>query len=633
MSIIAPARSDGLPEPSGGWRVVAGIGLLSLAVALLYGHTLHVPFYLDDDSGIVRNYPLRDLGATLDSLFSQRGLTRLTFALNYRFTGWSLPPLHLTNIALHLGCGLLVWRLLGRLVASRWLSMLGALLFVAHPLQTQAVTYLVQRSVLLGTGFFLLAVLGWLRARTMLAAGHGRASVVYLVPYLGALLAGAAAVLSKENTALLPLVLLAHARLFPFAAEHDWRRNLGDCLPFCVAPALMAAGVFAGLAPGGEPQPLYYPLASLEHNSPLNYLATQLSVLWIYLRLLVLPYGQALEHDYPVVSQLLTVQNGMALGGLLLLGGLVWRIRRRRPLLAFGLAWFFLGLAVESSVIPLDPLFEHRLYLPMAGFVLMLLDGLPALFGERRAVALLAVALVVCAPLTWRRNALWNDPIAFYEDNLRKVPDSERATMELVFRYEDAGAPRRMRELLERAVRLYPKNYELHTARAALYADQFGLRPALAVLDEAIARIPDNVELYETAALLAEQHGRRDLIFAYLEFGLERVSFGKWRLLNDLGIYYTQDGNLTKAEEVYRNSLVLYPNNPAACQYLAALYVAQGRWPEAFVLLKEAEAIEPGHPKTLEGLAKVARQLGDETTARRAEAQLRLAAAGEHWSP
>lgn len=606
-------------------------GLLLLVTALLYGHTLHVPFYMDDDSGLAKNFLLRDLPATLATFFGPRGLTRATLALNLHFSGLALAPLHLTNIIIHFANALLVWLLLRRLLASRWLPLGGALLFVAHPLQTQAVTYLIQRATLLGAFFFLLAILCYWQARLALAAGHKRRSAAYLWPYLGAVLAAGCALLSKENTATLPLVLFVLDRLLP--TPRSRQQAILDYLPFALLPLLAALGALLTLTAGTEPRPLYYPLASLQHNGPLHYLVTQFSVLWIYLRLLLLPYGQALEHNYPVVAELLNWQSVLALTGLLAMGGLVWRARRQRPLLAFGATWMVLTLAVESSFIPLDPLFEHRLYLPMFGFVLVLLDGLSALLGVRRAGVLLGVALLLLMPLTWQRNALWNDPIAFYQENLRVVPESERAMMDLAFRYQDAGRIQEMKVLLERAVRLYPKNYEFHTALAELYADREGLEPALRVLDSAIARMPDNVEFYETAALIAEHYRQQPLIFTYLNQGLAKVSFGKWRLLNDLGIYYAQQGDLAQAEASYRQSLALYAENPVACQYLAALYFRQQRWREAFDLLQRAQRLEPGNPQTLEGLVKTARQLGDAATARWAEEKLQKAAAGEGGRP
>lgn len=598
--------------------------------ALLYGHTLQVPFYLDDNALFNGTYLLRDLPAAGRNLFSPRGLTNLTFAINYRFTGWELAPLHLVNILLHAGCGLLTWLLLRRLVAGRWLPLLGALLFIAHPLQTQAVTYLAQRATVLAAFFFLLAFFCYLRAREHLAAGRPHDSRKVLLPYLAAVVCGVCAVLAKENAAILPVALFAHDRLFPLPSGRGGKgRALLAYAPFCLVPLLMGLSALAAQLAARAAGFSHYPLESLRHNDPLHYLVTQFSVLWVYLRLLFLPYGQALEHDYPVVAELLTVGNGVALAGLLALGWAIWRVRRHRPLLAFGAAWFFLALAVESSVIPLDPLFEHRLYLPMFGFVLALLDGVPALLGERRALALLLVALLACLPLTWRRNALWNDPVAFYEDNLRVIPGSERAIIDLAFRYEATGRFEDQYRLLTGAVQIHPMNIDLHAALAEIYADRAGLQQALAFIEESLRRMPESLELYEMAALVAERHGERPLIFSYLERGLASVKESRWRLLNDLGIYYTQDGDLARAEDVYRQSLALFSDNPAACQYLAALYYGQGRYREAFDLLETAQRIEPGNPKTLEGFLKTARQLGDQETVRWAEEKLRLAMVGE----
>lgn len=594
-----------------------------LITAGLYGHTLHVPFYLDDNALFSGTYLLRDLAAAAQNLFSQRGLTNLTFALNYRLADWSLAALHLVNIAFHLFCALLVWRLLRQLMRGRWLPLLGALLFIAHPLQTQGVTYLAQRSTVQGAFFFLLAFFFHLQARSQLAAGAVRTSSGYLLPHVAAVVAGMCAVLSKENTATLPLVLMAYDQFFPLPDRRTWTRATCDYLPFFPVPLLLGAVVLGkqvGVKVAGFS---YYPLESLLHNDPLHYLVTQFSVMWSYLRLLILPYGQALEHDYPVVSNLLTVRSGVSLAGLLAVGWLAWWVRRRRPLLAFGVVWFFLALAVESSVIPLDPLFEHRLYLPFFGFLLVLLDGLRWSLGEKRAVPVLVVVLLVCLPLTWQRNALWNDPIAFYEDNLKVVPGSERAMVDLAFRYEEAGQYANQRRLLEQAVRLHPLNHDFYAALAKVYADQLGFPSAIDLLEQGLKRMPHNLELYERAALLAEKFGKRELIFDYLQRGLAAIPDNKERLLNDLGIYYAQQGNFVQAENLYRQSMSLNPDNPVAYEYLGGLYFAQQRWTEALKMLKSANRLEPGNPKILEGIGKTALKLGDMSTVTWAADKLR----------
>lgn len=602
-------------------NALLSITLIAIAVALLYGHTLHVPFYLDDQWAIVDKYLLRDLPATLSRVFSQRGLNNLTFALNYRFTGLSLPALHLTNIVLHAGCALLVWRLLLRLIGNTRLALLGALLFVAHPLQTQAVTYLVQRSAVLGTLFFLLAFLFHLRAREALTAGASRRDLSFLLPWCGALVAGACAVLAKENTATLVVVLFAYDRLFPLPVLCSFRQQCSYYLPFAVIPLLLGGVMLVGVestSPG-------FPLASLEGSTPLTYLLTEFSVLWVYLRLLVLPYGQALEHDFPVVTQIMTLQNVISLSGFLILSYLLWRVRRVRPLLAFGGAWFFLALLVESSIIPLDPLFEHRLYLPMFGFVLVVLDGGTALLGSRRAGIAIGIALLVCFPLTWQRNALWNKPISLYEDNLRQVPGSERASETLAVFYARAGRYDDELQQLKKILQTHPRNYIVYINMAKAFAEEQRLTEAFALLEVGIRQLPTNYKLYETAAELAQFNGDSQRALSYLQRGLKVEGIDRAILLNDLGVFYAASDENFLAEQAFRGSLKENPAYPATWLSLGKEYYAQRRWTEALDVFRQALRLDPGNPEILEGLGHSALALGDVVTARWAAGKLRYA--------
>ena len=597
--------------------------LIVIAVAALYGHTLHVPFYLDDQFAITGKHLLRDLPATLKQLFGQRGLTNLTLALNLRFTGLALPALHLTNIALHAGCGLLVWLLLRRLLSGDWLPLCGALLFVAHPLQTQAVTYVIQRAAVLATFFFLLAILSYLRARQALVAGSSRRSPHYLWPYLGAIGAGLCAVLAKENTVTLPLLLLAHDRLFPLPGGRSWRQTFYDFFPFFVGPLFLGVSMLAVVAKSGGAEILYVPLTSSAHNDPLHYLFTQFSVIWLYLRLLLLPYGQALEHNYTVVAELVTLKNLGALSGLLAIAWGVWQVRRRRPLLAFGVAWFFLALLVESSIIPLDPLFEHRLYLPFTGFVLVLCDCLPEFFGVRRSLAIMAGVILLCAPLTWQRNALWNDPIALYEDNLRHVPGSERAREALATLYGEVGRFDEERQLLEQSRRLYPENRILLENLAKVYAEENRWQEGYALLEEGIRRHPRIADFYETAAAMASRQGKLQEAAAYLHRGLAVEGGDRERLWNDLGVLYSEAGESAQAEEAFRQSLTINPASAKTYLNLGKEHFARGRWSEALAALRRSQELGPGNAEVLEGLGRSALLAGEMETARRAAEKLR----------
>lgn len=169
------------PLVSGLLPVLAILGV----VALLYGHTLHAPWYLDDQSAINDNPLVVNLGLAWRQLMALRGVAILSFALNHALSGWSLAGFHLVNILIHAACGGLVLLLLRRVFPEApYFPLLGALLFVAHPLQTEAVTYIVQRMTSLSALFFLLSLYLFVRSRELLASG------------------------SKENSVVLPLALL-----------------------------------------------------------------------------------------------------------------------------------------------------------------------------------------------------------------------------------------------------------------------------------------------------------------------------------------------------------------------------------------------------------------------------------------
>lgn len=595
--------------------------LLLATVALLYGHTLSVPMYLDDHGALLGNYRLRDLPATFLQLFSQRGLTNLTFALNFYFTGWALAPLHLTNIALHALCGLLVWLLLRQLLPGRWLPLCGALLFVAHPLQTQAVTYLVQRSAVLAGCFFVATLLCHRQARNALAAGAARRSIPYLKWQVAAVICGAAAVLAKENTAILPLLLLVHDLLFPLPPQRDGRQFFADYLPFCVVPLLLGVPMFLALLGNGHLPRMNSPLVAMAHNDSLHYLVTQFSVLWIYLRLLVLPYRQALEYDYPIAAELLTWQSAAAFLGLVALGILVWRLRRRRPLLAFGAVWFFLALAVESSVIPLDPLFEHRLYLPMFGFILILLDGVPTLFGERRAWAVLGITLLIWMPLTWRRNALWNDTLHFNEQNLGVAPQSERVHLALIFDYRDAGRTADAERYARALLRLNPQSVMAYQELALLHEANGEVAQALAVVEEGLGRVPGDPGLYRTGSLISMRAQQPQAAMAFLQRGIAAAPENP-AMYDQRAALQFELGELDAAETSYRESLERNAAVAGTRRNLAKVLFTQGRMAEAAQELWRALQLEPGHPDAWEGLGMSALALGDRETAATAAARL-----------
>lgn len=621
-------------------RYLAVIAALTAVATLLYFPSLHAPWYLDDYSAILENPPIRDLVGSLRGIFLQRGLALFTFALNYRFGGVEPFGYHLVNLGLHISCGLLVYLLLQKALRdSMLLPALGALLFVAHPLQTQAVTYVVQRMAVLATLLFLLAIWLFVLARERLAAGRPFAAAGHLGYYLGALLAGLFAVFTKENTAVLPVALYLYARFF-LPPAHDRRRLLLSLLPFAVAPLWVAAMRLAVPLAGGLTLVQITRTTDLERFqqlSPLRYLVTEFSVLWVYLRLLFLPYGQALDHNYPVARSLLELRHLIAGGGLVLLGVAAMQLRHRQPLIAAGLAWFFLTLAVESSFIPLDPLFEHRLYLPMFGFVLVLLGLLRLLPGKRTAALLLAATVLVCLPLSWQRNRLWADPVAFYTDNLTIAPGSERVLVDLAFRYFQDGRTTEAEQLLLRALSYNPDSLAAHITLVAVYNEQRRLPEAIALAKEGLAKYPRSDKLLSYLGGLYYNSGDYAAALQVLDRELELhpnyapaktyraktlVKLGRWAeaetglrqaltfdaedlaLHNDLGIALIQQGRDQEAEAEWRSVLARDPQNQDAIFYLGLLAANRGEHTTAASMVQRLQAIDPQRARALQETAR-----------------------------
>lgn len=538
--------------------------LICLAGGALYAHTLHAPFYLDDEYAIAQNPLVKDLSGAFAKVFDRRGLSILTFAINYRLHELNVAGYHLANIAIHLAAASVALLLLRRVFPDRpYLQLFGALVFVAHPLQTQGVTYLVQRMTSLSALLFLTAVYLFVRARESMAAGAAVRDPVHLGWYAGGVLAGGLAILAKENAVVLPLALLLFAHLFLCGSDRRWRPLLVYTAPFFVLPAIaVVAYLVAPAALGVKLNTTGHSglLRSMEGNSPLNYLATQGEVLWIYIRMLFLPYGQALDHGHPVARGLLTLKPIAGWAGLSLLFALGWVLRRRQPAIAFGIGWFFLGLAVESSVIPLDTMFEHRLYLPMFGFAALaaaLLALLPR--PSWRLAAGVAVVLVL-AILTWQRNTLWSDPIALYEDNLRVAPDNERVYFNLGQKYIEAG-------LWDDGELLIRESIAMNPARQFGYAALKELYLAQDRIDEAIGM---------------------------LHYGLEHVS-EKGLLYNELAFVYGKKGDFGRAIEMLRRGITTDPQVPTTYFNLAQMLMFAGMPDEVEYYLRKTLELDPGH--------------------------------------
>jgi protein O-mannosyl-transferase len=445
--------------------------LLGVVSAVIYSNTLFTPFEFDDIPNIVENPLIRDPW-NFAFFPGPRPVGYLTFALNYRFGGLNVFGYHLVNLLIHVVNGFLVFSLVRVLSQAssgtegpggNRIALAVSLLFVAHPVQTQAVTYIVQRFASLTALFYLLSVVLFLKWR--LASGGCRVRPLW---FAASILSAVLAMKTKETGFTLPFIIVLADLLF---IRGSVLRKCAAWIPFVLTLAIIPASHLDSLHIGG----------GLPSETPdigrLDYLFTQFSVLVTYLRLLIFPVHQNLDYDYPVYHSFFAFRVwGSFLILITILSTAVWLagFRRRgndgsaridRRLIGFGILWFFLASSVESTIIPIkDVIFEHRLYLPSAGMflaaVLYVSAGLNRLGIPSGAVfrrALFTAVLAVLCVLTYRRNAVWENSFTLWSDVVSRSPNHARAHMNLGVAYQDwMKQPDHAAEEYRTALRLDP---------------------------------------------------------------------------------------------------------------------------------------------------------------------------------
>jgi len=281
-------------------RPLAVLLLLSLLDTLIYSNTFSIPFQFDDADNIVQNPQVKDLANFFD-LSGSRYVGFLSFALNYSVGGLQVFGYHLVNLFIHITNSFLVYSLVLllfkaeshhsplttqdlQLTTAPWIALATALLFVAHPIQTQAVTYIVQRFASLVTLFYLLTVVCYLKWR--LASSETRSRFLW---YGGAVLSTVLAMKTKENSFTLPfMILLVEAVFFRSFNKRRWVALIPFLLTLLIIPVSRGDAL-------GEAEGFARDTTAISRS---EYLFTQFRVIVTYIRLLFLPIYQNLDYDY-----------------------------------------------------------------------------------------------------------------------------------------------------------------------------------------------------------------------------------------------------------------------------------------------------------------------------------------------
>jgi len=592
--------------------------LLTAAVVLIYSNTFHHPFVFDDFRNITENDSVRNVSQflSLKSYFQARSIAMLSFALTYRFCKLDVFWYHAGNILIHLLASwtayflaLNVFRVLpaGRVGSIRSSALFAALLFAVHPLQTQAVTYIIQRQASMAALFFMGSVLFFCLART----GAMKKRYFFMSAVCGLL-----AVKCKENAFCLPGVLLLMEFILFDRTWKGWKRKL----PWLAALGL--AGLFLvlhimGVFHVAADKDLWTSLSEATRVqtkvSRWQYLCTQFSVIIIYIRLLLFPVGQSLDWLYPLKAGFF---DGLTPAALLFLAavisGSVMAVKKY-PLIALAAGWFFITLAIESSIFPIaDTLFEHRLYLPMVAYALFVPWLVFRLVPDsrRRLGALLCVALVVVLGTgTYMRNRVWRNEEILWQDVLQKNPRNYRAhnnlgrTLARAKRYMEAMPH------IETSLSLKPRYAEALNNKGYVSLALGDAETALQFSMKALQVRPSFLKAHQNVAnaLVALDRPREALPHYYKAVKTKQKNAS---VRNNLGLALAMLNRLDKAIRQYHLALKTEPDDPEILTNLGLALARKGRRKEAVTVYEEALEGNKEYAEAHHGLALTLAALG-----------------------
>lgn len=547
------------------WHGRRFLWLLSYLVigVIVYGNALGNGFHYDDQFYIMKNEGIRSLEYLPDIFINKshynwdprviahyRPLVTASYAVNYAWGGGLNPiAFHLVNLALHILTALLVAGLLSRLTNQPFVGFLGGMIFLIHPINSEAVNYVTARSSQMYALFYLLSVYAYLRfhppdgagSKTVTGDGVGRKFELFAYSSLGiSFLAYVLSLLSKEMAITLPLTLFLYEWML--RRPRGWRASLTATLvplAYLLAVALPYLAMRARLF--GEALPSYWA------RDMVPQIATQTGVLVKSLWLFLVPINLTIDQPVTLYNSLWAwpVLGYTALLAVISYGILRWGVAgsREKRIAAFMGCWFFVSLSM-IVIYPLNAILqENRLYLAVVGLI-----GLTALggnylweWGRRRSVSwghamLAGITLlgVFYGGLTIQRNTVWLDDISLWTDAAAKNPTSLVSIDNLGVAYGRASQ-------WELAILQYQRSLLLH---------------------------PNNpIALF------------------------------------NLGFAYNEQGNRKEAEERFKQAIQMSPQFFMAQYNLGVLYERQGRWAEAIEAFRAVAQSVPRYGRNRQRLA------------------------------
>lgn len=541
-------------------------------VFMIYSSSLKGPFLLDDGRNIEKNSNIRMTRLTWNNLnqiahsglLPNRPLAYISFALNYYLHRYNVVGYRLINILIHLVSGILLYLVVKNtmvlpVVTSRyghfmWIPYVAACVWLIHPLHSQSVTYIVQRMTSMAAMFYMLSMWLYIKAR------QSDRTIFQMVLFAGCGISGILALGTKETSATLPVFIFLYEWFFFQDLSPGWLKRriiliVGVGVLFCSVVFLYTDG-----------QPLAKIMATYKTRdfTLLQRVLSESRVVILYLGLIFYPHPDLLnlDYDFPLSYSIIDPPTTL-LAFAIIIGMLTlafWLAPKDR-LVSYCLFWFLGNLVIESTVVGLELVFEHRTYLPSMLIVVMtiLLVNRYLRPNLLKVVAVISLIMVLSV-WTYERNSVWNSDVTLWQDVVKKSPQKARPHNNL------GNALRRQGKLSEaiyhfkEALRIDPNYAKAHNNLGIVLATQGDAETALSHFYLALELNPSYAEAYSNIGVTLARQGRLDEAINNFSIAL-RLKPDYAKVHNNLGAALVRQGRLKDALEHFKAALLIKPDD------------------------------------------------------------------------
>jgi tetratricopeptide (TPR) repeat protein len=622
--------------------------LLLFIIFLIYSNTFQAAWHFDDYPNILNNPRIRinDLKteSIVQTFFASRDgglylgkklyrpISCLTLALNWYVGKENAKGYHVVNLIIHFLTAFILFNtilvlfktsnLSGRYEDSKYfIALLTAIFWAANPIQSQAVTYIVQRMASLTAMFYILSIYLYLKARL----SKSTRSRIFL--FTGCFLGFLFALGSKENAATLPIALILLEIVFfqnlkklKRSKALVWGVVIIGFLTALLGIYLIYQGKFSSLIAG-------YNARSF---TSMQRLMTQPRIMLFYISQIFypLPSRLSIEHDIAISTSLFnpwtTLPSIILIFALIGLG--ISQIHKR-PILSFAILFFFLNHLIESTIIPLELIFEHRNYLPSLFVFFPISAGIVWLLNHYRQKKPFMYAIIICAlPIliaglslgTYLRNMVWSNEKTLWEDAIKKAPGRARPYQNLAWGYyEKIGNLKTAFNLYEKALELkgsQPKYSQISSLgnMAEIYYKQGEYERAVDLCKKALDIYPHYMPVIHIMVLSSANLGNWEEAFESARLLLSKNYLKKeYRTLYGFSLLKLK--KYKKALEHFRDTLRMYPNDVKIIYNIGVTLSLMQYYDRADLFLRWAKQISPDNILILFYLIENKLKAGDDS--------------------